>query len=71
MSIICAGEGGPDSTVPFGESDLLVTGDFHQFPPVGQYKKVLYALLPFNHHCKIGCNLFLQFQMVIFLTQQM
>jgi hypothetical protein len=63
MSIICAGEGGPDSTVPFGESNLLVTGDFHQ--------KALYALLPFNHHCKIGCNLFLQFQMVIFLTQQM
>lgn len=71
MSITRTGEGGPDSTVPFGGSDMLLTGDFHQFPPVGQYKKALYISHPFNHRCEIGRNLFLQFQTVVLLTKQM
>lgn len=71
MSITCAGEGGPDSTVPFGGSDIFITGDFHQFPPVGQYKKALYILFPFNRRCEIGRNLYLQFQTVVLLNQQM
>lgn len=33
---IHAGDGSGDSTVPFGGMNVIIVGDFHQFPPVGK-----------------------------------
>ncbi len=60
-----------DASIPFGGLNIMLLGDFHQFPPVAASKKELYNSSPLNNHCQIGRNLFEQFDIVIKLDKQM
>ena len=62
---------GLDSTKPFGGLNVVLLGDFHQFPPVANPKKELYNSNPPVGLCKTGRALYEQFDTVIKLDQQM
>lgn len=69
------GSGRADSTVPFGGINVLLMGDFHQFPPVGNPQGALYSapnLIKKEATSRIvGRNIYSQFETVITLTEQM
>ncbi len=62
---------GIDASIPFGGLNIILLGDFHQFPPVAGFRKELYNSMPPNPHCQIRRNLFKQFDIVIKLEEQM
>jgi hypothetical protein len=59
-----------DVTIPFGGINVVLLGDFHQFPPVANATRELYYPSPQNSTCQLGRNLFEQFEIVIKLDQQ-
>ena len=71
---IRAGDGSVDSTVPFGGMNVILTGDFHQFEPVGRPHEALYSQpipgRPEKKMSTVGRNLYSQFDTVVILTEQ-
>lgn len=68
-------EGKNNSTIPFGGVNVILVGDFHQFPPVigvGKGRGALYAPSYNNHGPKAiaGGELYQNFTTVVLLTQQ-
>lgn len=61
---------GADSTTPFGGLNMLLMGDFHQFPPVGASTSALYCTPQLRNTVSVGKNLYEQFETVINLTEQ-
>ncbi|KAG2139645.1 hypothetical protein DEU56DRAFT_735361 [Suillus clintonianus] len=48
----------------------MILGDFHQFPPVASQNRVLYSQRPSTTNCKLGRNIYMQFNIVIKLHRQ-
>ena len=69
--IVRTGDGHADSTIAIGGLNVLLTGDFHQFPPVANVNASLYSSLNPRPNCLIGENIFNQFETVIELVEQM
>lgn len=69
------GVGTADSTVPFGGMNVLLLGDFHQFPPVANPSGALYSTLGCSQKETttrvVGWNIYHQFQTMVALKQQM
>ena len=67
-------DGSVDSTIPFGGMNVILTGDFHQFEPVGRPHKALYSQpipgRPEKKMSMVGRNLYSQFDTVVILTEQ-
>ena len=57
---------------PFGSMHIIQSGDFHQFPPVGNPTGALYVDRPEkdNKRALLGREIFLQFDKVVILHQQ-
>lgn len=73
-SVVRAELNAVDASIPFGGLNIVLLGDFHQFPPIASHKKELYhstESTPPTPPCEIGRNLFEQFDVVIKLEQQM
>ena len=75
IGFVKMGIGTADSTLPFGGINIILLGDFHQFPPVANTFGSLYST-PSHSKIetstrKIGHNIYSQFQTVITLKQQM
>jgi len=70
-SIVKAEHSGVDSTITFRGMSYLLTGDFHQFPPVGKINHSLFSFKPPSLCCEIGHHIFMQFKTVVNLIQQM
>lgn len=71
MSIVRTGIFSLEPSIPFGGINVALLGDFHQFPPIANSKKVLYNSSPDSHDAQIGRTLFEQFDTVIHLDEQM
>lgn len=56
---------------PLAGLSALLLGDFHQFPPIGGRNRALYSQNPQSSKSQLGRNLFLQFETVVELRQQM
>ncbi len=69
-SFIRGGLHNVDASLPFGGLNVILLGDFHQFPPVASSTKELYNLSPQTGSCQLGRNLFEQFETVIKLEEQ-
>ncbi|KAF8835622.1 hypothetical protein BDN67DRAFT_984501 [Paxillus ammoniavirescens] len=63
--------GPQESTIPFGGLSVLLSGNFHQFPPVAKQNRALFIQLQPKTHSEIGCNLYLQFETIVTLSKQM
>jgi len=63
-----AGEGAAMSTASFGGLNVMLMGDFHQFPPVGNTNAALYSNSPVRNTVIVGKAIYLQFETVINLT---
>ena len=59
-----------DPTIPFGGLNIILLGDFHQFPPVANRTRELYCSDPPKGACELGRALFEQFDTVIKLDEQ-
>ncbi|KAG1753472.1 hypothetical protein EDB19DRAFT_1824175 [Suillus lakei] len=57
-------------TAPFGGLSVIILGDFHQFPPITGHHHALYSQNPQTAKCQLGRNIYLQFNTVIQLQQQ-
>ncbi|KAM6490079.1 hypothetical protein JOM56_014463, partial [Amanita muscaria] len=57
---------------PFGGRDMVLTGDFHQFPPVGSNRSALYCpnTPKDNQDSVLGKEIFNSFDTVVLLHQQ-
>jgi hypothetical protein len=55
---------------PFAGLSIVLSGDFHQFPPVAGRNRALYSQHPTTSKCELGRNIYTQFNTVINLTQQ-
>jgi len=64
------GDGRTDSTIALGGLNVILTGDFHQFPPVGQPDVALYRRDCPRHASVVGENIYRQFDTVIELVKQ-
>ena len=64
------GVDGHNPGVAFGNLNIVLLGDFHQFPPVCTSKKELYCDCPEDNFPKWGCALYKQFDTVIKLVEQ-
>jgi hypothetical protein len=58
------------ASIPFRGLNVILLGDFHQFPPVASSTRELYNSTPPSGTCEIGRNLFEQFTTVIKLEDQ-
>ena len=70
MSIVRTGIFSVEPSIPFGGVNVVLLGDFHQFPPIANAKKVLYNPSPEGYDAQIGRTLFEQFDTVIRLDEQ-
>ena len=68
--VVWTGLTGIDLSIAFGGLNMLMLGDFHQFPPVMSATRELYYPSPENGTCQLRRNLFEQFDIVIKLDQQ-
>ena len=69
--IVRAGLNLVKASTPFGGLNIILLGDFHQFPPVVNNSKELYnSSLPKNN-CQIGRHLYEQLSTVIKLEEHM
>src|SRR6202050_297596 len=59
-----------NATAPFGGMNVILIGDFHQFPPPGRSHLAMYNSTPPNKTATIGCAIYLQFETVVILCQQ-
>ena len=64
------GDGQADATIPLGGLNTILTGDFHQFPPVGQPDVALYRSEHPRQSSIVGENIYNQFETVVELVQQ-
>jgi hypothetical protein len=64
------GNGQTDATIALGDLNTILTGDFHQFPPVGQPDVALYRSEHPRQSSIVGENIYNQFETVIELVQQ-
>ena len=58
------------ATAPFGGMNVILIGDFHQFPQPGHSDLAMYNSMPPNKTVTIGRTLYLQFETVVILHQQ-
>ena len=69
------GNGRANTTVPFGGMNIILLGDFHQFPPVANSRASLHVSpsISFKETTTrvMGCNIYMQFETVVTLTEQM
>ncbi|KAG0693313.1 hypothetical protein DFH29DRAFT_816409, partial [Suillus ampliporus] len=54
----------------FAGLSAFLIGDFHQFPPVAARNRALYSQDPRMTKCQLGRNIYLQFDTVVELCQQ-
>ena len=68
-----AAEGVGHASECFGGMDVIDFGDFHQFPPVGNHSAALYCDRPDtdNAHALKGRSIFLEYDHVVILREQM
>jgi PIF1-like helicase len=59
-----------DVTIPFGGLNIILLGDFHQFPPVGAPNAALYCPPVARNTATVGKAIYSQFETVIDLVQQ-
>jgi hypothetical protein len=59
-----------DATIPFGDLNLILIGDFHQFPPVGAASSALYCPAGSRNTSAVGKAIYLQFETVVNLLKQ-
>jgi PIF1-like helicase len=64
------GDGRADATIALGGLNTILTGDFHQFPPVGQPDVALYRSEHPRQSSIVGENIYNQFETVVELVQQ-
>jgi hypothetical protein len=64
------GDGRTDSMIALGGLNVILTGDFHQFPLVGQPDVALYRRDCPRHASVVGENIYRQFDTVIELVKQ-
>lgn len=60
-----------DASIPFGGINIIMLGDFHQFPPVKAANCALYCQVGISELGAVGKNLYDQFKTVVELKQQM
>ena len=69
------GNGRANATVPFGGMNIILLGDFHQFPPVANSCASLHVSpsISFKETTTqvMGRNIYMQFETVVTLTEQM
>ena len=74
LSQVCgkvrADDSAASSTVPFGGLNVLLTGDFHQFPPVGNSSAALYCPPMSRNTSIVGRAIYSQFDTVVTLVKQ-
>lgn len=58
-------------SVPFANINVVLLGDFHQFPPVANTSNALYNPSPADEIPQRGCALYKQFDTVIRLDKQL
>ena len=63
-------DGKADATIPFGGLNIILLGDFHQFPPVGAPNAALYCPPVVRNTATVGKAIYTQFETVIDLVQQ-
>lgn len=56
--------------MPFGGLSAIILGDFHQFPPIAGQNRALYSQNPRTTKSQLGRNIYLQFDTVVQLKQQ-
>lgn len=69
--VVRSADGDVQPSLPFGGLSVILTGDFHQFPPVATSGKELYNSNPSNQLASLGRNLYEQFDIVVILKEQM
>jgi hypothetical protein len=63
-------DGKADSTIPFGGLNVMLMGDFHQFPPVGATNAALYCPPVARNTANVGKAIYHQFDTVVNLIKQ-